>query len=148
MLDMRTRRAFNTRSCLLRSRHVILGVTPMKSHRIAVVASCLFAFVSTQAQSAEMASKETTSEPTVSLGGRYVSIDNVCAWPNLDVLPDGKIVATIFGQPSHGRLEGDIACWSSADGLFWEKLSEPTKHDEMTNRIHHAAGVDHDGKLV
>jgi Neuraminidase (sialidase) len=120
----------------------------MKSHHIALVVACLLALVSTQTHAAETASNEKNTEPTVSLVGRFVAVDNVCAWPNLDVLPDGKIVATIFGQPSHGRLQGDIACWGSSDGLFWEKLSEPTKHEAMTNRMNHAAGVDRDGKLV
>ncbi len=43
---------------------------------------------------------------------RYVSIDNVCAWPNLTKLPDGTIAAVIFGKPSHGQMAGDIECWA------------------------------------
>ena len=34
---------------------------------------------------------------------RYVAIDDVCAWPNLTLMPDGAIVATIFNQPTSGR---------------------------------------------
>jgi hypothetical protein len=45
-----------------------------------------------------------------------VAIDNVCAWPNLTVLRDGTIIATIFNQPCHGLWEGDVECWGSADG--------------------------------
>lgn len=33
---------------------------------------------------------------------RYVAIDNVCAWPNLTLMPDGSVVATIFNRPYHG----------------------------------------------
>jgi len=41
---------------------------------------------------------------------RYVAVDNVCAWPNLTVLRDGTIIATIFNSPSHGRVEGEVEC--------------------------------------
>ena len=38
---------------------------------------------------------------------RYVAVDNVCAWPNLTLMPDGAIVAAIFNRPSHGQEEGE-----------------------------------------
>jgi protein-lysine methyltransferase-like protein len=37
-----------------------------------------------------------------------VAIDNVCAWPNLTLLRDGTIVATIHNQPSHLKVPGDV----------------------------------------
>ena len=37
---------------------------------------------------------------------RFIGIDNVCAWPNLTLMPDGSINTTIFGKPSHGQMEG------------------------------------------
>ena len=40
---------------------------------------------------------------------RLIAIDNVCAWPNLTLLPDGSINSTIFGQPSHGQMPGATA---------------------------------------
>lgn len=48
----------------------------------------------------------------------YIAIDNVCAWPNLTLLPDGVIIAAIYNQPCHGTWEGDLECWSSAGLSF------------------------------
>ena len=45
---------------------------------------------------------------------RYVAIDNVCAWPNLTLMPDGSINTTIFGQPSHGQVAGAAECWNKS----------------------------------
>jgi Neuraminidase (sialidase) len=79
---------------------------------------------------------------------RLVAIDNVCAWPNLTVLKDGTIVATIFNQPSHGSLAGDVECWSSTDGKAWKKVGTPAVHDPETNRMNVAAGLAKNGDLV
>jgi BNR repeat-like domain len=79
---------------------------------------------------------------------RYVSIDNVCAWPNLTKLPDGSIAAIIFGKPSHGQVAGDIECWVSTDGLFWEKRGKPAPNDPNTNRMNVAAGLAPNGDLL
>ena len=55
-----------------------------------------------------------------------VAVENVCAWPNLTVLPDGAIVATIFNQPSHGSVAGDVECWATEDaGRTWQKRGTP-----------------------
>lgn len=88
--------------------------------------------------------------PTPGLGvvERLVAIDNVCAWPNLTTLGDGTIVATIFNQPSHGGCEGDVECWASRDGRFWEKRGMPAPHEPGTNRMNVAAGRARDGSLV
>lgn len=80
---------------------------------------------------------------------RYVAIDNVCAWPNLTLLPDGKILAHIFNRPSHGLIEGDIETWVSEDqGRLWKLRGAVTSHAPGTTRIHVAAGHANDGSLV
>jgi len=79
---------------------------------------------------------------------RLIAIDNVCAWPNLVKLNDGSLVAVVFNQPNHGRTEGDVDCWGSADGLSWKKLSTITQHEPQTNRMNHAAGLNANGNLV
>ena len=79
---------------------------------------------------------------------RYIAIDNVCAWPNLTVLPDGTIVATIFGQPTHGQTKGAAECWASKDGRFWEKRGIPAPNAPSTNRMNVAAGLAKNGDLL
>ena len=34
------------------------------------------------------------------------AIQGVCAWPNLQILADGTILAMIFNQPCHGPVGG------------------------------------------
>ena len=52
---------------------------------------------------------------------RYIAIDNVCAWPNLTVLPDGTLAVAIYNQPVHGQWRGDVEVWASIDdGRVWE----------------------------
>lgn len=78
-----------------------------------------------------------------------VAIDNVCAWPNLTVLRDGTVVATIFNQPCHGLCEGDVECWASVDGgRTWTLRGTPTAHDPGTNRMNVAAGLAGNGDLL
>lgn len=85
----------------------------------------------------------------VAIDARFVSIDNVCAWPNLTVLRDGTIIATIFNQPSHAKSEGDVECWASRDGgKFWEKRGVPALHDPNANRMNVAAGMANNGDFV
>src|SRR5262245_48806151 len=79
---------------------------------------------------------------------RFVAIDNVCAWPNLTLLNDGSIAAVIHNQPSHSQLMGDLDCWVSRDGNFWEKRGQPTPNDPGTVRMNVAAGKTKDGSLV
>jgi hypothetical protein len=83
-----------------------------------------------------------------SVVSRLVAIDNVCAWPNVTLFKDGSMVATIFNQPSHGGCEGDVECWASRDGRFWEKRGTPAPHEPTTNRMNVAAGLARDGSLV
>ncbi len=78
-----------------------------------------------------------------------VAVDNVCAWPNLNMLRDGAIVATIFNQPNHGRTAGDVDCWASTDGgRTWQKRGTPAAHDPDTNRMNVAAGMAQNGDLI
>lgn len=79
---------------------------------------------------------------------RFIAIDNVCAWPNLTVLNDGSIIATIFNQPTHALGEGDVECWASEDGHFWHKRGTPAKHSPDTNRMNVAAGTAGNGDLI
>lgn len=80
---------------------------------------------------------------------RYVAIDNVCAWPNLTRMTDGRMVATIFNQPTHGGWEGDVECWvAENDGRFWKLLGVAAPHEPGENRMNVAAGLARDGSLV
>lgn len=80
---------------------------------------------------------------------RYIAIDNVCAWPNLTILPDGAIAAAIYNQPSHGEDEGDVDCWASKDeGRTWKLRGVAAPHEPGTNRMNVAAGLAHDGSLI
>lgn len=87
-------------------------------------------------------------EQEVVIDHRFIAIDNVCAWPNLTVLEDGTIIATIFNQPSHARREGSVECWASTDGHFWEKRGTPAMHEPGTNRMNVAAGLAQNGDLM
>jgi len=79
-----------------------------------------------------------------------VIVDNARAWPNLTVLPDGAIIATIFNAPYHANIVGDVECWgSSDDGRSWEKRGTPARHDPPnSNRMNVAAGVAANGDLI
>ena len=80
---------------------------------------------------------------------RYIAIDNVCAWPNLTLMPDGSIIATIFNQPCHGAWEGDVECWASTDGgRLWHRRGVAAAHEPGTNRMNVAAGLVHNGDLL
>lgn len=86
---------------------------------------------------------------SIELIHRYVSIDNVCAWPNLTSLQDGTRIATIFNKPSHGRMLGDVECWASTDGgKFWSKRGTAAPHKPMSNRMNVAAGTALNGDMI
>lgn len=90
-----------------------------------------------------------TGQREVEIIDRFISIDNVCAWPNLTSLEDGSIHASIFNQPSHARREGSVEVWSTKDGgKFWEKSGTAVPHDKGTNRMNVAAGTNQDGDIV
>lgn len=72
-----------------------------------------------------------------------------CAWPNLTLLPNGEIGAAIFNRPSHGRMEGDIEFWVSADGGdTWALRSRVTHHEPNHVRMNVGAGLNAAGRIV
>jgi len=78
----------------------------------------------------------------IELPKSYLAVDNVCAWPNLTVLPDGAIAAVIYSLPSHGGGEGDAQCWVSDDqGKTWSHRGTPGAHEPGTCRMNLAAGL-------
>ncbi|WP_299468802.1 sialidase family protein [uncultured Gimesia sp.] len=79
---------------------------------------------------------------------QVVAVENVCAWPNLTLMPDGTIIAVFHNKPSHGQQEGDVDCWASSDGIHWKKRSTVTRHEPNTVRMNHAAGLAKNGDLV
>lgn len=77
------------------------------------------------------------------------AIQGVCAWPNLQILDDGTILALIFNQPCHGLWEGDLDCWASQDrGRTWRFRGRVAQHEPGTNRMNCAAGVAANGDVV
>ena len=87
-------------------------------------------------------------ETAVSNAHHIVAIENVCAWPNLTLMPDGTVIAIIHNQPSHGSKEGEVDCWASRTGEKWEKRGTPAPHDPNTVRMNHAAGLTKNGDLI
>jgi hypothetical protein len=82
-------------------------------------------------------------------GARHsVAVENVCAWPNLTLMPDGSVIAILHNKPAHGTMEADVECWSSRDGLKWEKRGNVTQHEPHTSRMNHAAGLANNGDLL
>ena len=80
---------------------------------------------------------------------RVMAIEGQGLWPNLAVLRDGTIIATVFNQPNHGFTPGDVECWASSDGgTSWQYRSTPTRHAPQTNRMNCGAGVNQKGELV
>jgi hypothetical protein len=111
----------------------------------------LFAFVSTaSAPSILTAQQQALGEITVLDNvENIVAVDNVCAWPNLTLLPDGTIIATIYNKPSHGLEEGEADCYASADGgRTWTYTGTPIEHEPGETRMNLAAGLSNDGSLV
>jgi hypothetical protein len=78
-----------------------------------------------------------------------VAIDGACAWPQLNLLPNGEIAALIWPETNHGLTEGAVECWTSADGgVSWRKTGVPVPYEPGTNRMNLASGVATDGSLV
>ncbi len=89
------------------------------------------------------------AEDSQSINAKHlVAVKDVCAWPNLTLMPDGTIIAIIHNKPSHGGMEGEIECWASKDGEKWEKRGNPAPHNKNTIRMNHAAGLAKNGDLV
>ena len=77
-------------------------------------------------------------------------IEDVCAWPNLTMLGNGTILATLFNQPTHGRVPGDTDCWASTDGgRTWTKRSTAARRPTADSvRMNWAAGLGTEGDFV
>lgn len=79
----------------------------------------------------------------------YIVIDDRCAWPNLTLMPNGDVIATIFNQPCHGKWEGDAECWGSTDGgKTWAYRGTPAKHEPGQNRMNVGGGLAKNGDLL
>lgn len=79
----------------------------------------------------------------------WTAIQGVCAWPNLQRLAGGTLIATIFNQPCHGEWEGDLDCWASTDdGRTWKFRGRPGPHEARTNRMNCAAGLAGNGDMI
>ncbi|MBT4814310.1 MAG: exo-alpha-sialidase [Lentisphaerae bacterium] len=90
-----------------------------------------------------MSAKEERLKPVV-------AVENVCAWPNLTVLQDGTIVATIHNRPSHLKEPADVECWASEDeGRTWARRGMPAPRDnDRVARGNVAAGLAANGDLI
>ncbi len=79
-----------------------------------------------------------------------VAVENVCAWPNLTLLPDDTVVAVIHNQPGHLMRPADVDCWASEDGgRTWNKRGTPAPRDnERAARANVAAGPAGNGDLI
>ena len=115
---------------------------------VLVVAAFMYGCTTSKGSDTDAAQEADTSVNKIVVDERYMAIDNRCAWPNLTVLGDGTIIATIFNQPSHAQREGDVECWASTDGRFWEKRGVPATHDPDANRMNVAAGRASNGDIV
>lgn len=105
----------------------------------------LFSAASLQAEDAVTYVKNASGEKLVP----QVAVDHVTAWPNLTLMPNGDIIASIFNQPSHGSVEGEVECWATSDqGRTWEKRGVPAPHKPHTNRMNCAVGLAGNGDLV
>ena len=79
----------------------------------------------------------------------HTAIQGVCAWPNLQQLPDGRLLVFIFNQPCHAKWEGDLDCWASDDGgETWQFHACPAPHKPGTNRMNCAVGFAANGDLI
>lgn len=79
----------------------------------------------------------------------YLAVDNVCAWPNIKRLRDGRLMVVHFNQPCHLRWEGTIDLRISEDhGRTWDFVSHPVQNEPKTNRGNVAVGVLPDGSIL
>ena len=79
----------------------------------------------------------------------FTAVPDATVWPNLTRLPDETIVLAGFNQPSHGQVEGDVACWVSTDeGQTWTHRGTLTEHAPGTVRMNQSVGLDGEGNLI
>jgi BNR repeat-like domain len=90
--------------------------------------------------------QEANEQPLVE---SFTAVPDATVWPNLTRLSDGTIVLAGFSQPSHGQVEGDVACWASRDeGETWVRRGTLTQHAPNTVRMNQAVGLDQHGNLI
>lgn len=83
------------------------------------------------------------------LAESFIAVPDATVWPNLTRLPDGTLILAGFDKPSHGQVEGDVACWASTDeGATWTYRGTLTQHAPKTVRMNQAVGLDRNGRLV
>jgi hypothetical protein len=132
-----------TRMPGLRGRDCATGTSRSRGRRAAWAAAAL------AAATVGVATADDEASPGIDVVSRGVAVRNVCAWPNLTLLPDGAVVATIFNQPCHGTWEGDVDCHGTTDdGATWQLRGTPAPHEPTTNRMNVAAGRSTKGDLV
>ncbi len=87
--------------------------------------------------------------PALALHERFVAIDDACGWPQVTLLPDGKLACLVWPHPLHGFTEGAVECWVSADGgRKWQKAGVPVPYAPTQNRMNVAGGLAADGSYV
>ena len=79
-----------------------------------------------------------------------VVVINAGLWPNLVLMPKGRLLMTGFNQPSHTIEPGDADCWESTDGgKTWQLRGTVSKRsDEKSNRALYAVGPTAKGELL
>jgi hypothetical protein len=88
--------------------------------------------------------------PGVKVDHRCVVVKDAGLWPNLVLLPKGRLVMTGFNRPSHTLEPGDADCWDSVDGgRTWQPRGTVAKRsDDTSNRVHFAVGPTPKGELL
>lgn len=80
---------------------------------------------------------------------RYVAVSGACAWPELNLLPNGEIAAIIWPESNHALAEGAAECWNSRDGgVTWQRVGIPVPNAPGTCRMNYSSGVARDGSLI
>ncbi len=81
---------------------------------------------------------------------RYIAVDNVCGWPKLTRLDDGRINMNIHDKPSHGSFDGSAICYQSTDdGFSFQHCGISAQGGEEAGAfIDKACGVAHNGDYL
>jgi hypothetical protein len=80
---------------------------------------------------------------------RHVAVPGACAWPELNLLPNGEIAAIIWPESNHALTEGAAECWNSRDaGVTWQRVGIPVPNAPGTCRMNYSSGVAPDGSLI
>jgi len=71
-------------------------------------------------------------------------------WPQIQVLPDGVLLALRYNAPAHTTLPGDVDVWASGDGGKTWKLrgTAAPRPDANANMCHWASGFSAKGELL